>query len=53
MRITKNLFVEFLKCPKLAWFYMHRKEKYNLIQEYLYGPFNWEYSRQELKKLIK
>lgn len=53
MRITKTLFVEFLQCPKLAWFHMHEKEKYNLIQEHLYGPSNWESSGQEVKNLIK
>ena len=36
MRITKSLFVEFLQCPMLMWFHMHEKEKYNLIQEYVY-----------------
>lgn len=36
MRIIKSLFVEFLQCPKLAWFHMHGKGKYNLIQEYVY-----------------
>lgn len=53
MRITKSLFVEFLQCPKLAWFHMHEKEKYNLIQEHLYGPSNWECSGQEVENCVK
>lgn len=53
MRTTKSLFVEFLQCPKLAWFHMHEKEKYNLIQEHLYGPSNWECSGQEVEDCVK
>lgn len=53
MKITKSLFVEFTRSPKLAWFHVNDKETHKKIQESIYGGMDGVAIGQSVEDIVK
>ena len=53
MFITKSIFKEFIDSPKLAWYHINDKEKYQSIQGDMYWGMDWAAIGQSVEDMVK